>query len=304
MSDVVIKVENVTKIYQQNRASQIVALDNVSLSVGSGEVFALLGLNGAGKTTLVKILLGLRFPTKGSVSVMREAPLNSAVKRNIGYLPETVEFPGDMNGKDVLRLYGLISGLSGKELEKRIGEVIDLLDLEGVWQRKVKTYSKGMLVRLGLAQAVIHNPKLLFLDEPTEGLDPSGRRKVRNLIRELAADSCTVFLNSHTLSEVEMVADRIGILHKGKLVVTGGLTELMPDNQQYFVLVGQQPELAKNYTVEKRPDGWQLVARDGQELARLLEELRSAQIVVQSIYPAKTTLEDVFFKYVGEGGDA
>ncbi|MGB9774707.1 MAG: ATP-binding cassette domain-containing protein [Bacteroidota bacterium] len=304
MSDIVIEVENVTKVYQQNRSTPTVALDGVSLSVRSGEVFALLGLNGAGKTTLVKILLGLRFPTGGSALVMGEAPLNRAVKRNIGYLPETVEFPGEMSGKDVLKLYGSVSGLSGKELKKRIGEVIDLLDLGDAGGRKVKTYSKGMLIRLGLAQAVIHKPKLLFLDEPTEGLDPSGRRKVRNLIRQFAADSCTVFLNSHTLSEVEMVADRVGILHKGKLVASGKLTELMPDNEQYLVLVGQEPELANNYVIEKRPDGWEFAVRDGKELAMLLDELAKAQISVQSIRPARTTLEEVFFKYISEDSDA
>jgi ABC-2 type transport system ATP-binding protein len=204
-----------------------VALHDLSLSVRPGEVFGFLGPNGAGKTTAVKILLGLTRPTGGGARLFGRPAAEPATRRRVGYLPETFRFHDWLTGEGLLDFHGRLAGLSAAERRKRIPEVLGLVGLAGRGSERLRGYSKGMAQRIGLAQALLHRPDLVLLDEPTSALDPVGRRQVRDLIRSLRAEGTTVFLNSHLLSEVELVCDRVAIVDRGRVVRSGRLAELV-----------------------------------------------------------------------------
>ena len=204
-----------------------VALQHVDLTVEQGEVFGFLGPNGAGKTTTVKILLGLVHPTSGSARLFGRAAGEPEARRRVGYLPENFRFHDWMTGAGLLDFHARLAGLSVAERKERIPHVLEQVGLAGRGGDKIKGYSKGMTQRIGLAQAIIHEPDLVLLDEPTSALDPVGRREVRDLIRGLQARGMTVFLNSHLLSEVEMVCDRVAIVDRGQVVRSGRLEDLM-----------------------------------------------------------------------------
>jgi ABC-2 type transport system ATP-binding protein len=192
-----------------------------------GEVFGFLGPNGAGKTTTVKILLGLVHATRGEARIFGQPAGHPEARRRIGYLPENFRFHDWLTGAGLLDVHGRLAGLSAKERRERIPEVLEMVGLTGRGNDKIRAYSKGMTQRIGLAQALIHNPDLILLDEPTSALDPVGRHEVRDLIRSLAARGMTVFLNSHLLSEVEMVCDRVAIVDRGRVVRSGQLQDLI-----------------------------------------------------------------------------
>ena len=204
-----------------------VALHDLSLRVEPGEVFGFLGPNGAGKTTTVKILLGLVRPTSGQARIFGLPCSDPAARRLVGYLPETFRFQDWLTGRELLELHADLAELSAEARAWRVPEVLRRVGLSDYSHDRLRTYSKGMLQRIGLAQAIIHNPRVLLLDEPTSALDPIGRRDVRDLIRELSARGMSVFLNSHLLSEVEMVCDRVAIIDRGRVVHTGRLDDLV-----------------------------------------------------------------------------
>jgi ABC-2 type transport system ATP-binding protein len=210
-----------------------VALHELSLRVEAGEVFGFLGPNGAGKTTTVKILLGLVRPSAGEARIFGHPTGALEARRRIGYLPENFRFHDWMTGEALLDFHGRLAGLSGAERRRRIPEVLERVGLAGRGRDRIGAYSKGMTQRIGLAQAILARPSLVLLDEPTSALDPLGRRDVRDLIRSFRAEGMTVFLNSHLLSEVEMVCDRVAIVDHGRVVRAGRLTDL----------VSGQPEL-------------------------------------------------------------
>lgn len=203
------------------------ALQHVNLEVRRGEVFGLLGPNGAGKTTLIKLLLGIIHPTSGRAKVLDESAGSLAARRRIGYLPENLVFPRHHTGEGALYFYGRLSGLSDSVIKKRIGPLLDLVGLAGRQREYVRKYSKGMRQRLGLAQAMLHEPEVLILDEPTDGLDPLGRSQIRDLIERLRVDGKSVFLNSHILQEVELVCDRVAIMAHGRIRAVGAIDELI-----------------------------------------------------------------------------
>lgn len=208
-----------------NRRS-VDALRGVSLTASGGEVFGLLGPNGAGKTTLIKILLGVVKPSSGSASLFGEAVGSAAARRRVGYLPESLRVDRHHTARSALRYYGRLSGMAPKEIAKRSDELLDLVGLAGRDRESVKRFSKGMYQRLGLAQALMHNPDLLVLDEPTDGLDPVGRNEVRKVIERLRDAGKTIFLNSHILQEVEVICTRVAILSKGEICGSGSIEEL------------------------------------------------------------------------------
>jgi ABC-2 type transport system ATP-binding protein len=203
------------------------ALQNVNLEVKRGEVFGLLGPNGAGKTTLIKLLLGIIHPTSGRARVLDESAGSLAARRRIGYLPENLVFPRHHTGEGALYFYGRLSGLRDSVIKKRTGPLLELVGLAGRHREHVRKYSKGMRQRLGLAQAMLHEPEVLILDEPTDGLDPLGRSQIRDLIERLRADGKSVFLNSHILQEVELVCDRVAIMAHGRIRAVGAIDELI-----------------------------------------------------------------------------
>jgi len=207
----------------------LVALDKLDLQVKPGEVFGLLGPNGSGKSTTLKLLLGLIVPSEGEARVFGLPPESLDARRRVGFLPENPYFYGFLTGDETLRFYGRICGVTGAKLEKRIEELIDLVGLQNGRERPLRSYSKGMLQRIGLAQAMIHDPDLLFLDEPTAGVDPLGSAQIRDLILRLKKMGKTVIFSSHLLEQVQEVADRVAIFSLGKKVLEGSMESLLTE---------------------------------------------------------------------------
>jgi len=227
--ELVIEARSLSKSYQLGwfgrRSFQ--ALSGIDLSVHRGEVFGLLGPNGAGKTTLIKLLLGIVHPSQGEARVLSERAGSRHARQRIGYLPENLVFPRHHTGEGALYFYGRLSGLSESAIRKQIGPLLELVGLTGREREPVRKYSKGMRQRLGLAQALLHDPEILILDEPTDGLDPLGRSQIRELIEKLKQQGKSVFLNSHILQEVELVCDRVAIMARGQLRAIGSIEDLI-----------------------------------------------------------------------------
>lgn len=217
----VIETHELRKTY-----GRIEALKGVSLKVEKGQIYGLLGQNGAGKTTLIKILLGIVKKTAGDASLLDQQAGTAAVRRRVGYLPEDHQFPGYHTGQSLMEFYGTLYGVPADVQRAKIPATLELVGIAGRAKSKIKTYSKGMKQRLGIAQALLHNPDLIILDEPTDGVDPLGRREIRELMGRLKEQGHTIFLNSHLLGEVELICDRVAILQQGKLVREGTIKEL------------------------------------------------------------------------------
>ncbi len=223
MEEKVLIIENLSKSYIYSHFFQKTvthALRGVNLNVGKNEIFALIGLNGSGKTTTIKLLLGLIRPDSGNFSIFQSGEVTNEVKQKIGYLPEIPSFDKKFTPREMLRFWGKLSNLQNKYLDKRIGEVLKYTSLEHVIDMKIKSFSRGMLQRLGLAQALLSEPEFLILDEPMGGLDPKGIIDIRNLMLKLKEDGKTIFFSSHIIAEVQKVADKVGILHKGTILET------------------------------------------------------------------------------------
>lgn len=235
----------------------LVALDRLDLKVRPGEVFGLLGPNGSGKSTTIKLLLGLIRPNEGEARIFGMPPESLDARRRIGFLPENPYFYGFLTGDETLRFFGKLCGLGGAKLDARIDELIELVRLQNGRERPLRSYSKGMLQRIGLAQALIHDPDLLFLDEPTAGVDPQGSAQIRDLIMHLKKVGKTVIFTSHLLEQVEEVADRVAIFSLGKKVLEGSLDELL--TQRESTLVSVPGEL----TDARRADLERLLAQGG-----------------------------------------
>ena len=219
------------------RRQPLRAVDHVSLRIMPGEVYGLIGPNGSGKSTTMKALLGLLAPTAGSCKIFGKDSLKVDSRQDVGFLPENPYFYKHLTGAETLRFYGRLCGLGGDPLKERIRELLGMVDLEGAHDRRVGGYSKGMLQRIGLAQAMIQHPRLLILDEPTAGVDPGGPRDIRDLIIKLRDQGITVFLCSHLLEQVQEVCDRVGIIFGGKMIREGKLEELIAIEDQTEVVI-------------------------------------------------------------------
>ncbi len=220
MKEKAIEIKNVTKIYKKNhlfKTAITVGVDNLSLSVEKGEIYCLLGLNGAGKTTTVKLILNLIFPKEGEIFIMGE-PAGSETKKKIGYVTESPYLFPYLTGYELLDLMGILSGMDKRARKRRIEELMGFFSIASFINKKIKEYSKGMQQRVLLAQALLHDPEILVLDEPYSGLDPVGISEMRNYILKLNRDGKTIFMTSHIIAEAEKIATRSGILRKGKLV--------------------------------------------------------------------------------------
>jgi ABC-2 type transport system ATP-binding protein len=213
----------------------LVALDHLDLQIRPGEVFGLLGPNGSGKSTTIKLLLGLIQPNEGEARVFGQPPDSLAARRRVGFLPENPYFYGFLTGDETLRFYGKLCGLSGAKLETRLNDLIELVSLQNGRERPLRSYSKGMLQRIGLAQALIHDPDLLFLDEPTAGVDPQGSAQIRDLILRLKKMGKTVIFSSHLLEQVQEVADRVAIFSLGRKVLEGSLDDLLVEKESTLI---------------------------------------------------------------------
>ena len=276
------------------------ALDNVNLAVGRGDVFGLLGANGAGKTTLVKVLLGLARPTRGEVRVRGRNPRRPAARRRVGYLPEGHRFPGYLTGDASLRLFGRLAGVNEGTLNRKVPELLELVGLDGRGGDRVGRYSKGMTQRLGLACALLDDPDVLFLDEPTDGVDPVGRRRIRDILLATRRNGTTIFINSHLLSEVERTCDRVAILHRGRLVREGTIGDLTAPTMRYRIRLGEgqnvaPQRLAAEGLMPAAGNGsLEVEVADLNALNLLVDRLRADGLLIAEVSPLRTALEDVF----------
>lgn len=302
-----VETTSLTKVYRRSGGNR--ALDAVDLRVSQGEIFGLLGRNGAGKTTLVKILLDLVRPTAGTAALLGRPPRAPAARRPVGYLPEDHRFPSYRSASASMDYYARLSGVPARERRRRTEELLDFVELEGVAHRKVKTYSKGMKQRLGLAQALVHEPQVLFLDEPTDGVDPVGRATIRDLLLRLREQGRTIFLNSHMLGEVELVCTRVGILEKGRLVSEGSIAELSAVKGAYRMVVSREPDAE---TLEELRGATGTLGQEGTSLDLTLERpedvdavvdlLRSRGLGIRELTPRRLSLEEIFLEVI-RGGD-
>jgi ABC-2 type transport system ATP-binding protein len=257
-----IRLSNLTRVFSVPlRREKLVAVRDLSLEVKEGEVYGLLGPNGSGKSTTLKMLLGLVTPTSGTAEVFGHDSRAFAARSEVGFLPENPYFYKFLTGEETLRFYGKLCGLRGAKLESRIGELLSLVGLEDARHRRVGSYSKGMLQRIGLAQAIVQDPRLVVLDEPTAGVDPVGSRQIRDLILGLKERGMTVLLTSHLLEQVQEVCDRVGIMARGRLLREGNLEALVSvDNQTQFVVENASPQLSAEIEALVAKSGATLIA--------------------------------------------
>jgi ABC-2 type transport system ATP-binding protein len=285
---------------------RIPALRGVNIQVGRGEIFGLLGPNGAGKSTLVKIMMTLVRPDVAYGTVLGR-PLGNRKKRAvIGYLPEASRFPPYLTGYQVLDYYGALANVPAATRRARSREWLERLGI-GKWgDTRTGQYSKGMLRRLGLAQALVNDPEMLVLDEPTDGLDPLGRRDVRGLLTELKRAGKTVFINSHLLSEIETVCDRVAILNEGLVARQGTLSELTEHTIEYRITTCGDLECVagKLRSLDVRVDGEMVVVggHDAKRVNEIIDLLRSGDVLIEAVTPHRLSLEDVFVEIIGRGG--
>ena len=295
----VIATENLVK-----RFGAIQALAGVTLTVERGQIFGLLGQNGAGKTTLIKILLGVTKKTEGRALLLDQPAGAASARRRVGYLPEDHRFPDYHTGASLLDFYGALLDVPGRVRRKRIPEILEVVGLKGRMHYKIRTYSKGMKQRLGIAQALMHQPDVIFLDEPTDGVDPVGRREIRDIMQSLKAEGKTIFLNSHLLSEVEQICDRVAILAKGELVREGDIAALT--KVQGFFLIGLAPgeafpaeEAAKlGYTGRFMGAFYEVALTDGQSIDPIVALLHERGLKLRHLVQKRQTLEDLFVQTV------
>jgi len=246
MSAPAVQIENISKFFPVPlRRQRVQAVKNLSLVVEPGQVYGLLGPNGCGKSTTLKILLGLVTPNSGRALVFGKDSREYRSRRDVGFLPENPYFHKFLTAAELLSFHGKICGLSGKKLTTRIDELIDLVGLRDARDRRVGGFSKGMLQRIGLAQALVHDPGLVVLDEPTAGVDPAGSHQIRDLILDLKKRGKTILLTSHLLEQVQEICDRVGIMARGEMIREGSLEDLVRvKNQTEFVIENATPELA------------------------------------------------------------
>ena len=302
----VIEVRDLTKIYQTGlKKGNIVALDSVSLDVEQGEIFGLLGPNGAGKTTLLKSLLNITRITSGQALIFGLPPENPQSREKVGYLPENHRFPNHLTGVGLLEFTGRLHGLAQKTIDGQIDRLLNLVGMERWGNTRLRKYSKGMTQRIGLAQAMLPDPDILFLDEPTDGVDPVGKIEIRNVLKEIKKEGKTVFLNSHLLAEVESVADRVAILSKGKVARIGSVDALTSRKSQYEIEadIGNEffdipEEIGKRITVST--SGMIVELKNPDDINFIIDQLRLRKVVIRSVKPMKITLEQSFFETVSE----
>lgn len=240
-----VKVEHLTKEFDVPfRREKVIAVRDLSITVEAGEVYGLIGPNGSGKSTTMKVILGLISASRGRTSIFDRDSRNVDSRRSVGFLPENPYFYKYLTGAETLNFYGKLCGLSRKLIRQRTDELLDLVDLQDARNRRLGGYSKGMLQRIGLAQALIQEPQLVVLDEPTAGVDPAGSRKIRDLILQLKGEGISIILSSHLLEQVQEVCDRVGIIYKGVLVKEGRLDDLIAIEEQTEILLEHaSPEL-------------------------------------------------------------
>ncbi len=296
-----------TKYYSNGKVK---ALQEFNLQVEQGKIFSLLGPNGAGKTTLIKLLIGILHPTKGRAQLLGRPITDYTIHSRIGYLAENHRFPEFLTAAQLMYYYGKMSGLEKTILKDKIPQLLKTVNLEDWINVKVHKYSKGMMQRLGLAHALLNDPDLIFMDEPTDGIDPVGRREIRTLLKSLRDSGKTIFINSHLLSEVERMSDEVAILKDGKLLQKGSVEDFTSIKEQYQLrLQDNQTSINEicikmNIPLSAQNGLYTIAVKDTVQLNRLIDELRKSDTIIQAIMPRKISLEDFFIEVIEEKEEA
>lgn len=315
-AELVIETAKVSKTYRRGfwGRTSFTALNEVSLQVPRGVIYGLLGPNGAGKTTLIKILLGIIRKSRGHATVLGHAAGSMEARRRIGYLPENHRIPRHLTALTALEYYGSLSGMSMRAIRAERMKLLEVVGLRGREKERVSGYSKGMLQRLGLAQAMLHRPELIVLDEPTDGVDPVGRREIRDVLKQLADQGHSIFLNSHLLQEIELICSSVAILNHGTLLKTGSVRELtvaLADAPVQMQVTGDESavrRIADQHLGSKvrvvTPGAFELEFRaTGQaDLDSVVDSLRQASVSIWRLARKEQTLEEVFIGIVGGNG--
>ncbi|MFQ5734823.1 MAG: ATP-binding cassette domain-containing protein [Planctomycetaceae bacterium] len=303
----VIDLQDVAKTYR----GRVHALRGVSMQVHPGEVFGLLGPNGAGKSTLVKILMTIIRPTRCTGTMLGKPVGSKRTLARVGYLPEHLQFPPYLTGEQALDIYGALAKVPRRVRQRRIGELLESVGMDEWRKKKIGTYSKGMKQRVGLAQALMNDPDLVLLDEPTDGVDPVGRRDIREILSKIRNQGKAVFVNSHILAELEMVCDRVAILSKGDVVAQGTVDELTKGSKRYEIeLASPMPEDAGVKSVMSSLKGdfmssdsttmITVPSDDTEAVQPLIDALRKGGAIIQSLRPVRQSLEDYFIEAVNQ----
>lgn len=285
-------------------------LSGISFGVREGEIFGFVGPNGAGKTTTLKLLMGLIHPTQGSASILGHDVSETAFRRHVGFLPENPYFYEYLTGREILAFYARLSGLPGSRIRERVETLLSWVGLEHASDARLRSYSKGMLQRVGIAQALVHDPSVVFLDEPMSGLDPIGRKEIRDLVLRLHAEGKTVFMNTHILSDVETLCDRVAIIAKGVIRYEGPIAEFLhvDERQADVVLAHVPPELATQLEAQCGPltgRGEHVELRIAEKrLGDVLARALAGGATVVSVAPRGASLETIFLSAVREAASA
>jgi ABC-2 type transport system ATP-binding protein len=284
------------------RRRRVDAVRGISLSVKAGEIFGFLGPNGAGKSTTIKVCVGLMRPTRGEVRLFGKSVASSAVRARLGFLPEQPYFYDYLTARETLRFYGSLCGMDRSTMDRRIDEVLALVGLSDTGKKRLRQFSKGMVQRVGIAQAIQHDPDLVILDEPLSGLDPIGRREIRDVMVSLAAAGKTVFFSSHILSDIETICDRVAIIHQGRIRCAGTLDDLLDRGRLVaeVVCTGGGPGLRETVTplaLTVEPVGATLRAvADRARVDAIIDAARRCGAEIHSVTSRRESLEDLFMR--------
>ena len=304
----IVEIENLTKDYEVGfwKKRKVRALDGLNLQVEGGQIFGFLGGNGAGKTTTIKILMSLIFPTEGSAKILGCDISDFKMHQKIGYCPENPYFYDYLSARELMNYFGELFGFDAAKRNQKTEELLTKVGLdEKDWNKQLRKFSKGMLQRVGLAQSLINEPEIVFLDEPMSGLDPIGRREVRELIAELRTKGTTVFMSTHILSDIEALCDNVAILRKGRLGATGDLHQLLTESgerQTFEINVkGVSAEILKNsinglsgVAISAKAGGANIQVADEKDIDKILQLTRENGGSLVSVQPVKQSLEELF----------
>lgn len=307
-----VEIKNLSKDYETGfwKKKRVRALDDLTLNVRPGQIFGFLGGNGAGKTTTIKTLMRLQFPTAGTATILGHDISDVQMHRRIGYCPENPYFYDYLTARELMEYFGELFGYDPTTRKKKCEDLLTAVGLqEKDWKRQLRKYSKGMLQRVGLAQSLINDPEVVFMDEPMSGLDPVGRLEVRELIAGLRDKGTTVFMSTHILSDIEALCDEVAILRNGKLAASGNLQELLLQSEQNRALevnvqgvsadaIREQIEFIAGAVISPKPSGVSIQILDESDLAAVLEISRNSGGKLVSVHPVKQSLEELFVKEI------
>jgi len=300
-----LEIKNLSKSFRSNFLLRVYRiLKGIDIGVEQGEIYGFLGPNGAGKTTTIKCVLRIIFPDAGEISILGQPYHSTEGRRKIGFLPEHPYFYDYLTGKELLLFTGALFSLPKKDVQARASDLIRLVGLKGKEDLKLRKYSKGMIQRIGLAQALIHDPELLILDEPFSGLDPIGRKELRDIILSLKGAGKTVFFSSHILQDMELMVDKVGIILNGRMTKEGQLSDLLSHTVSSYetVFAGVNPAFLQENGLPftRRDDAFIVKSETSEEMNRVITLITGNRGRIVSVTPVRMTLEDIFLKEVRE----